>query len=240
MREIKVGCCGFPVSMAKYMANLEVVEVQKTFYRLPELKTATKWREQAPQGFEYVIKAPQLITHPPQSPTYRKAGIEIPPEKRDAYGYFRDTEEVREALKQTLAFAMELGSSKILFQTPASFKPTEANIENLRKFFSGAPRENFTYIWEPRGPWSDDLLLELFRELKIVHAVDPFKDRFLHGEFAYFRLHGRGKGYSYDYSDEELRELRGFIPEDRPSYVMFNNTMMWKNALRFKELLQKA
>ncbi len=240
MKDIRIGCCGFPVSKNKYFGNLEVVEVQKTFYKLPELRTARKWREEAPDGFEFIIKAPQLITHSPKSPTYKKAGIEIPPDKFDNFGLFRDTEEVWEAFEKTLEFTRELGSHKILFQTPASFGPTEENVENLRKFFKKAPRGEFLYIWEPRGSWDENLLLEIFKELDIVHAVDPFKNRFLYGQIAYFRLHGRGKGYRYDYSDEELRELFEMLPSDRTCYVMFNNTEMWKNALRFKELFQNA
>jgi uncharacterized protein YecE (DUF72 family) len=35
----------------------------------------------APKEFEFTIKACQLITHDPKSPTYRKAGITIPESK---------------------------------------------------------------------------------------------------------------------------------------------------------------
>ena len=33
--EVKVGCCGFPVSMKRYFQEFRVVEVQKTFYKPP-------------------------------------------------------------------------------------------------------------------------------------------------------------------------------------------------------------
>lgn len=46
---VKVGCCGFPGGMAAYFREWEVVEVQQTFYRPPELRTARRWRETAPQ-----------------------------------------------------------------------------------------------------------------------------------------------------------------------------------------------
>jgi len=72
---VKDGCCGFPVGMKKYFENFDVVEVQKTFYKPPSQKTAEKWRKNAPENFEFTIKAWQVITHPPSSPTYRKAEL---------------------------------------------------------------------------------------------------------------------------------------------------------------------
>ena len=38
--EIKVGCCGFPVSREKYYKNFDVVGIQQTFYQPPQEKTA--------------------------------------------------------------------------------------------------------------------------------------------------------------------------------------------------------
>jgi len=70
--DIEVGCCGFVVSQKKYFQLFKLIEIQKTFYQLPQLKTAEKWRKLAPQGFEFTMKAWQLITHEPRSPTYRR------------------------------------------------------------------------------------------------------------------------------------------------------------------------
>jgi uncharacterized protein YecE (DUF72 family) len=69
MRKIQVGCCGFAAAKAKYHKNFAVVEIQQTFYQPPQEKTAEKWRNEAPPDFEFTLKAWQLITHPPQSPT---------------------------------------------------------------------------------------------------------------------------------------------------------------------------
>ena len=90
---VKVGCCGFPRARSKYYDAFELVEVQKTFYKPPRLETARKWRAEAPSSFEFTLKAWQLITHHPSSPTYRKAGITVPPEERNRYGFFRPTDE---------------------------------------------------------------------------------------------------------------------------------------------------
>jgi len=57
-----IGCCGFQVSRQKYFKEFQLVEIQNTFYKLPWLETAVKWREQAPVDFEYTMKAWQGIT----------------------------------------------------------------------------------------------------------------------------------------------------------------------------------
>ncbi len=70
MLRVKVGCCGFPGGMKKYFSQFRLVEVQQTFYKMPRLKTAQKWRQEAPSDFEFTLKAWQLITHSPTSATY--------------------------------------------------------------------------------------------------------------------------------------------------------------------------
>ncbi|MFQ5882008.1 MAG: DUF72 domain-containing protein [Candidatus Methylomirabilales bacterium] len=54
-----------------------VVELQQTFYQPPRLKTVQRWREEVPATFEFTMKAWQLITHEPGSPTYRRLKIAI-------------------------------------------------------------------------------------------------------------------------------------------------------------------
>jgi len=233
--KVKVGCCGFPVSMKKYREKLKLVEIQKTFYKLPSIETAEKWREEFGKGFEFVLKVPQLITHPPSSPTYRKAGIEIPEEKKNSYGFFRPTDEVLEVFDKTKEFAKRLNSKILLFQTPRSF--SQDMKENIFSFFEKVRREDFVIAWEPRG-WDARSILEVVRSLDIVHSVDPFKSKPLYGSLIYYRLHGRGTGYRYDYSDEELRDLLSFLSKDKENYILFNNTEMWKNSLRFAEFLK--
>ena len=105
-RKTKVGCCGFVVSQQEYFQLFNLIEIQTTFYQLPRLQTAEKWRATAPQGFEFTIKAWQLITHEPSSPTYRRLRSKIDPTKLDHYGSFRVTPEVLEAWNRTAMFAL--------------------------------------------------------------------------------------------------------------------------------------
>jgi uncharacterized protein YecE (DUF72 family) len=46
-----------------YAARFDTVEVNNTFYRLPEREVFESWRERAPQGFVFALKMSQYLTH---------------------------------------------------------------------------------------------------------------------------------------------------------------------------------
>lgn len=222
------------MAMAEYATHFPVVEVQQTFYQPPQIKTLENWRASAPPDFEFTLKAWMLITHEARSPTYRRLKRELSEKERDECGSFRPTPIVREALKVTLACAEALAARRLLFQCPASFKPTKENIKNMRAFFTGMKRpQRLQLLWEPRGGWPDDTVRELCRELDLTHVVDPFAARTVTPDRCYFRLHGR-TGFRYVYEDDELEELYGMLPRDETSYVLFNNVRMREDAARFQ------
>jgi uncharacterized protein YecE (DUF72 family) len=104
--KVHVGCCGFPGGMKYYFRQFKLVEIQRTFYKLPKLDTALKWRELAPSDFVFTLKASQLITHPATSPTYRRAGLNnIPAAKEGQYGFFKPTDELLQAWAESKKFA---------------------------------------------------------------------------------------------------------------------------------------
>jgi uncharacterized protein YecE (DUF72 family) len=220
-----------------YFRIFSLLEIQQTFYQLPKLETAVKWRETAPPGFAFTMKAWQLITHEPTSPTYRRLRQKIPPENFGRYGSFRMTEEVLEAWDQTFRFAQNLGAAIAVFQCPPSFQPRKENIANLEQFFSRVQRGKIHFAWEPRGAWPEDMVRGLCRDLGLIHCVDPFQSQPQHGPFRYFRLHGIG-GYGYPYTDDDLKKIKEWAMA-KPTYVLFNNKGMKEDALRFKNLLFK-
>jgi uncharacterized protein YecE (DUF72 family) len=234
---IKVGTCGFPLPKAKLAEVFPVAEVQQTFYQPPQLKTLERWRSEVPENFEYTLKAWQLITHPATSPTYRRLSARIDRSSLQEAGAFNPSEIVREAWHVTRQAAEALRANKILFQCPASFRPTESNIENMRRFFNEIQREGLILLWEPRGDWTSQLVSELCTELDLVHVVDPFKSESVTTRLTYYRLHGIG-GYRYQYSDEELQELKDLLPASGECYVMFNNSKLLEDGLRFTRMLE--
>ena len=229
---VKVGCCGFARGMREYFGRFKLVEVQQTFYRLPQAKTARRWREEAPADFEFTLKAWQLITHPPSSPTYRRAGVRIPEEREAEYGFFRPSQAVLEAWQRTREVAEALRAGVVVFQCPARFVESPDNLENMRHFFALVKDGDFLFAWEPRGQWSPATVRSLCQELGLLHCVDPFVGPPLHGHPRYFRLHG-GPGYRHRYSDEELAWLAR-VAGEQDSYVLFNNLGMFDDALRFQ------
>lgn len=230
-----MGCCGWPVGRRQYAAVFDLVEVQQSFYNLPRLATAETWRAEMPADFEFVLKVPQLITHDPGSPTYRKLRVELSGAQKARYGSFRPTREVQAAWTDTLALTRALRSNLLLFQCPASFTPTAEHIRHLIRFFETIERDGFRLVWEPRGRWPDAEVKTLCRRLDLIHCVDPFQRPLVWGEPAYCRLHGKG-GAHYRYSDAELAELKTRVAPG-PAYVLFNNTAMWDDARRFRRLL---
>ena len=233
---VRIGCCGFATAQAQYFRLFRVIEIQQTFYQLPRLETAAKWRRAAPADFEFTLKAWQLITHEPSSPTYRRLGKKIDPGEMAQYGSFRPTAAVRDAWARTALFARTLGARLIVFQCPASFRSTEEHVGNLGAFFSAIDREGFRFCWEPRGAWPGPLVRKLCQELDLIHCVDPFRSESQHGEIQYFRLHGI-TGYRYRYTEGDLEQLRGWV-ERKPTHVLFNNHGMKEDALRLLEMMK--
>lgn len=230
---IKMGCCGFRSSRESYYPLLPAVEVQHTFYQPPQLATLERWREEAPPSFEFTVKAWQLITHQATSPTYRRLKRELSEAEKGRCGFFRSSRIVKEAWKVTSECARALQARTVLFQCPASFRPTKANIENMRKFFGRAERKGLIFCWEPRGEWPRETIKNLCDELDLWHVVDPFSERTVTPDRCYFRLHGR-TGWRYAYEDGELEELYSMLPKEAHSYVFFNNIRMREDAVRFK------
>jgi uncharacterized protein YecE (DUF72 family) len=232
----KIGCCGFTVAQTKYFQNLQLVEIQQTFYQPPKYDTVKRWRDKAPCNFEFTLKAWQLITHEASSPTYRRLKTQLSDEQKKQVGSFRWIDPVQRAWETTLRITRLLDADKVVFQCPASFSPTDENKDRLRKFFSKIERSNITCIWEPRGAWQSDEIAGLCRELSLIHCVDPFKAECVTRGLRYYRLHGI-TGYRHQYSDKELRYIIRFIAKDAQTYFLFNNASMWQDAIRLKQML---
>lgn len=236
---VHIGCCGFPVRQVEYWHQFKVVEIQETFYNLPRVNTVERWRAEAPTDARFTLKAPQLITHEPTSPTYRRLRRQLSEREKIRYGSFRPTQEIREAWTRTLALATTLRAPMVLFQCPASFDPTAAHVKHMEQFFHEIDRGTLTLAWEPRGEWPDETVKKLCKKLNLLHCVDPFTRKSVWGEFSYFRLHGRN-GYSYVYTVEDFRELAGYCLERPTIYCFFNNVNMWHDARYFEAILGKG
>lgn len=236
---LKLGMCGYTIGAAAYFKQFRVVEIQQTFYDPPQLATIERWRAQAPADFEFTMKAWQVITHMGTSSTYRRLKRAFSAHQRGEAGGFRVNDTTLAAWETTLDACRALHATAILFQCPASFKATPENAGAMRRFFETIDRPSgVRFLWEPRGPWPDDLVRPLCNELGLVHAVDPFIRPSLTPELLYWRLHGNGSAYA-SYSDDELRTIVAWLPVDAAVdvYAMFNNIPRAKDIARFRKML---
>jgi uncharacterized protein YecE (DUF72 family) len=158
--EVRVGTSGYaykewrgsfypeklkPAAMLGYYAErFSTVEINNTFYKLPERKTLERWAEQVPAGFVFVLKASQRITHRQR----------LAPESKETVDYLLDT---------ASALGGRLGP--ILFQTPPFLKKDAAR---LRAFLQLLP-EGRPFAFEFRHEsWRDE---EIYETLRATNAA---------------------------------------------------------------------
>lgn len=239
--DVRVGLCGFTMSMKTYARHFPVVEVQSTFYEPPPDATLRRWRAATPPELEYTMKVWQLVTHAAGSPTYRRMRRR-PLVAGEEPGGFRDSAAVEEGWRRSLECAEILSATALLFQCPARFTPERDDVERMRRFFERIARPRARLLWEPRGArWvaARELALSLAADLDLVLVVDPFVTRPERGRPVYWRLHGIG-GARHAYDDAELRELQRMLRDvepTEPAYVLFNNLPRVGDAKRFVQML---
>jgi len=248
MAVVKIGCCGFTVSRSKYYREYSVVELQNTFYQPPSDKWFRNIRREAPESFEFTIKAWQVLTHPHTSPTWRRMRKK-PSGVLENYGYLKPSRENFEAFEKMIEIAKIIESKIIVLQTPSSMPFNEESVKWVREFFRNITSIKPSEIhvgWEPRGSWvrEQSLLSSILSEYNIIHVVDPFRAKPLNnpGGLVYMRLHGIGGGevnYRYRYTTRDFEELVKILGETgfNTAYILFNNVYMFQNGLEFKQYL---
>ena len=221
-----------------YAQRFECVELNSSFYAVPERSTVSRWCEVTPDGFVFDVKLHRLLSR-------HSAGLDsLPPGLRDrarttARGRVELTPELESALLQEVLQAIEpleragkLGA--LLLQLTPAFSPKRHELEELAPLVDAlAPRRlaielrNRRWVEDERAgetfTWFSD------REVAFV-CVDappgdeiplmPPVDAVTRDDLAYIRIHGRnldgymhGKSvaerFGWIYGDEELREIEG-------------------------------
>ncbi|MFB6119776.1 MAG: DUF72 domain-containing protein [Halobacteriaceae archaeon] len=253
--DVAVGTCGYqyydPVEGWKdeYESKLQAYtdafptgELNRTFYELPMIETAERWRAEAVSGFTFTLKAWQAMTHPASSPTWNSHRDALP---EGDVGYLRPTAAVRDAWRETRARAEALDASVVVLQTPPSFDCTDAHARNMRDLLGSIERGDLTLAWEPRGDWKAtlDRVADLCADLDLVHVTDLLRRYPVTDGPAYVRLHGLNEDpydYAYDYDDAELARLADrldALADGDRAFCMFNNDAMYENAQRLRETI---
>lgn len=124
-----------------YAERLKAVELNNTFYRLPQRSMVESWKAQVPADFRFSVKASQRITH------------------------FKRLKEVGDETKYMLdtVSALEDRLGVVLFQLPPNMKK---DLERFEDFLKILPT-NIKATFEFRHPtWFEDDVLELLRQQK--------------------------------------------------------------------------
>jgi uncharacterized protein YecE (DUF72 family) len=163
-----------------YSERLSTVEINATFYRMPQPGMLENWKEQVPPTFHFALKAPQRITH-----------IKRLKETDEETKYFFETASV---------LADQLGV--VLFQLPPNMKK---DLPRLETFLAQLPLETRA-AFEFRHPtWFDDDVLELLRSQNralVVSDTDDLPATHIDktADWGYLRLR------RVNYSEENLAE----------------------------------
>ena len=207
-----------------YSSQLNSVEVNYTFTKLPTAEQLQGWLSQTPDGFRFSFKAPQRITH---------------------YSRLADCEQHVATFLTAIAPAAAAGRmGMILFQLPPNFK---ANLTRLREFLALKPLNTpstppIAFEFRHESWFAPEILAALTEHdaALCVAETEDFKTPEIHtaSTHACFRLRQSG-GY-------KPRQITGFanrfaeLAQDRDVYAYFKHEDEPTGALNATAFLKAA
>jgi uncharacterized protein YecE (DUF72 family) len=220
--KIRVGCSGwnyrhwrslfYPDKMAMknwfefYAEHFDTVEINNSFYRLPTADTFAKWRDQAPEGFCYAVKANRYITQA------------------------KKLKDCEDPLARMIDPMRHLGQAlgPVLFQLPPSMK---INLERLESFLKLLPRDLSHVVEFREKSWLTQETLAMLDAYGVAFCIHDMPGsatpRWVTGKVAYVRFHGAEGKYWGRYSDEGLFDWSGWMAQQakagRNVWAYFNN-----------------
>jgi uncharacterized protein YecE (DUF72 family) len=207
-----------------YAEHFDTVELNNTFYHLPQPSSFDKWRESTPRRFLFAVKGSRFITH------MKKLKDPEPGLKK----FFHGPERLEDKL------------GPILFQLPPRWK---LNTTRLEEFLNALPNGH-QYVFEFRDEsWLTNEVYELLRKYNAAFCIHDLGGKQtpleITANFTYIRFHGPGEAkYSGSYSRVQLKTWANRIEEWKRDlkqvYVYFNNDIgghAVENAKTLKELL---
>jgi uncharacterized protein YecE (DUF72 family) len=209
-----------------YAERFHTVEINNSFYNLPEAKTLRQWRDMVPKKFIFSVKASRYITH------------------------MKKLKDLNKSLSTLLRRLKSLGDKMgpILFQLPPKWN---VNVERLKSFLDTLPEKN-QYAFEFRDhSWFEQEVYGTLTEhdaafciYELAGTISPLK---VTADFIYIRLHGPGSAYEGSYSEKTLKNWAGNIAkwtrDGKTVYCYFDNDQDGyapKNSLTLQEIINKG
>ena len=251
--QIKIGTSGYsfedwkgsfyPADVQKgkmfdhYVKHFNTVEINSTYYRIPHPAVMENIEKKSPEGFDFMVKTPDILTH-----------------KR------KNVEGAAAQFIECLKPMDEAGKLKgLLAQFPYSFKYSQASIDYIKRC-RDLLRDYPLFVEFRHNGWVNRQMYDAFKENDIGYVCvdEPQMSGLLKPDFfnttdtAYIRLHGRNAAqwweggplrYDYDYSPEELDEWKERIlkreEKAKVLYIFFNNCHLGQAVKNAREMMQK-
>jgi uncharacterized protein YecE (DUF72 family) len=189
-----------------YSKEFDTVEINSSFYHLPEIQTFINWKNNTGEKFIFSVKASRYITH------------------------IKRLAECSEPLERLFKSAEGLGEKRgpFLIQLPPGLKKDKLLLKN---FLKALPR-NYKFAFEFRNEsWFIKEIYKLLEEFKCAIVISsaprfPYVEK-ITTDFCYIRMHGSGSLYSSCYSEDELGKvsvsIKNNLKNGIENYVYFNN-----------------
>ncbi len=205
--------------LAAYSRLFDFVEVNSTFYQIPNLKTVETWRKQVPPSFEFSVRCNQDLTHKYQ---------------------FQLNRETHKIFENMITICKKLKAEILHLQTPSTFKPNKDNAGLIHLFLSSIDPDGVRIALEVRGsnqPLSPEFV-GMMRDHNIIHSIDLSKDEnpAHQSDILYSRLFGKGWHNVYQPTDQELKRIddKASNESHKKAMVSFHFVRMYKDAARLK------
>lgn len=193
--------------LGHYASRFSSVELNTTFYGLPDEATVRRWREAVPGDFRFAVKLSRYGSH------------------------MKRLKDPREWLERFEGAVSPLGRhlGPVLAQLPPRW---HRDPERLAGFLEAAP-DSWRICVEVRDPdWLHRSVYEVLREhgaALCIHDLLEDHPRLTTADWVYLRFHGpdRRKPYTGSYAPQALsgaaRRIRRHLDEGRDVYAYFNN-----------------
>lgn len=203
------------------------MELNASFYRLPQVKTVKDWQKRAPGDFKFCFKLSRYVTQ------------------------MKKLNDVDEPVKTFFERMRPLATcaGPVLVQLPPNLRFDAGRTERFFKLMKRYRR--YRVALEARHEsWLTDAALELLEKYRVAFVIAESGGRFPYKEavttdLVYLRFHGPGQLYASNYSDAMLsayaRKIEGWLKERRAVWAFFNNDGFGyavKNARRLREMVE--
>ncbi|HZD06039.1 MAG TPA: DUF72 domain-containing protein [Longimicrobiales bacterium] len=199
-----------------YAGEFATVELNRTFYGLPDGPVFDGWRDRAPRGFLYALKFSRWGTH--------RKHLKDP---RESVGTFV---EVARRLEEHLG--------PVLVQLPPRWR---ANPDRLRGFLEVAPADLRWSVEVRDASWLNEEVYAVLREAGAalcIHDMIADHPREITADWTYLRYHGRRYAgrYSWQKLTAEAERITDHLENGRDVYAYFNNDAGGNAVLNAAEL----